>query len=341
MLRHCGVAEAGVSGNVVLASAAAELGYYPAFCGHLASALSAAVDAVDNDGDDACRWQPQTNVRTVFAVTWHAASLARLPDAELAHAWRLADYLMADTSVVRCLQDVAVQRRARTGVARGLLRALPTQRAIRARLAEVMDVVRWHVPEIEPLVRGLRLPRTESLTALWIQCSITARWGHAHQLLALRALGVEWGTSWTANAAYGGQLPLLQRLVELGCPWDDAVVSCAASQGHLALVLWALRAGAPSDDKFWRYVVTLGRRWLPVLQWALDSARLSRGSLGAMIDAAADDPYVVCMAEERAGHTEVWAWYKTLPAIIPHPNASVQHGVCPADDTQPSPHRST
>ena len=49
------------------------------------------------------------NKWTVFCTTWHPGTLARLSDADLAEAWRLADYLYLDESCSSVLQDVAVQ----------------------------------------------------------------------------------------------------------------------------------------------------------------------------------------------------------------------------------------
>jgi hypothetical protein len=58
----------------------------------------------------ASSWFATNDVYTVFAETWHADSLARLSDADLANLWRLADYLMLDEACLKCLEDVVVQR---------------------------------------------------------------------------------------------------------------------------------------------------------------------------------------------------------------------------------------
>src|SRR4051812_25425839 len=92
MMARSGLRETEVTADAALAGAAAGLSMQNPYCHHMASAVVRAVGAAT----DPSREQPQNNAWTVFCDTWHASSLARLSDADLANAWRLAEYLLLD-----------------------------------------------------------------------------------------------------------------------------------------------------------------------------------------------------------------------------------------------------
>jgi hypothetical protein len=117
LLQRSGLAEAGVDGEALLEGAATATSLSVPYCQYLVSVLmEATVAAADPELE-----QPQLNDLTVFCETWHAASLARLSDADLANAWRLAEYLLLDGACFKSLEDVVVQRALRSGTANQLL----------------------------------------------------------------------------------------------------------------------------------------------------------------------------------------------------------------------------
>jgi hypothetical protein len=124
LIQHSGLAEAGATGDALLEGAAAGTTLSLPYCRCLASALLEAVRAASDESLD----QPQFNKLTIFAETWHATTLARLSDADIANLWRLADYLMLDATCFRCLEDVAVQREVRSGVPNRLLSLGPANK---------------------------------------------------------------------------------------------------------------------------------------------------------------------------------------------------------------------
>jgi hypothetical protein len=117
LLQRSGLADAGVDGEALLEGAATATSLRLPYCRYLVSALLDAVAAAADPTAD----QPQLIDYTVFCATWHAASLARLSDADLANAWRLAEYLLLDGACSSCLEDVVVQRALRSGTANQLL----------------------------------------------------------------------------------------------------------------------------------------------------------------------------------------------------------------------------
>ena len=46
-------------------------------------------------------------------------------------------------------------------------------------------------------------------------------------------------------AAAGGQLSILQWLIEIGYPWDEGTCCSAAEGGHLSVLQWATENGCP------------------------------------------------------------------------------------------------
>jgi hypothetical protein len=163
LLLHSGLAEACVTGQALLEGAAVGTSLSLPYCRYLVSTLLEAVVTASDKIID----QPQKNIFTVFAETWHAASLAHLSDADIANAWRLVDYLMLDAACVRCLEDVTVQRQARSGVANQLITA-PIRNVIK-RLSFLTALL--SVPVVTPLAiaRGVDVPDAHRLfeTALW------------------------------------------------------------------------------------------------------------------------------------------------------------------------------
>jgi hypothetical protein len=110
LLQRSSLAEAGVDGEALLEGAATGTSLSVPYCQYLVSVLmEATVTAADPAID-----HPQLNDYTVFCDTWHAASLARLSDADLANAWRLAEYLLLSADCFRCLDEVTAQRRIRS-----------------------------------------------------------------------------------------------------------------------------------------------------------------------------------------------------------------------------------
>src|SRR4051812_943480 len=103
LMGHSGLREAGVVASAALECAASELSLSSPYCRYLASTMSECVAALS----DSTQEQPQSNQFSVFSQTWHASSLARLSDADVANVWRLAEYLLLDADCVACLLDIA------------------------------------------------------------------------------------------------------------------------------------------------------------------------------------------------------------------------------------------
>jgi hypothetical protein len=218
---------------------------------------------------DASLEQPHLNKYTVFSDTWHAASLARLGDADIASLLRLADYLMLDAACGGCLEDVVVQRQARTGVLNRLIAVHNV--TITKRLREISEAQCGLFNPVPHLARGIVVPVNTNATFT------TAKWGHWDLLLQAQAAGVAWDDNVTWGAACGGHLRLLQQLRQAGCPWHSYVVQSACQQGHDGLAIWALEHGAPTFDGWLAKATLCGR--LPVLQWAWSRGRLPTGNI--------------------------------------------------------------
>src|SRR4051812_13529320 len=88
LMGHSGLRDAGVDADAAVEGAAAGLSMSLHYCGYLASMISDAVTAGVGSGH--VHWLPHNNAWSVFCDSWHASSLARLSDADLANAWRLA-----------------------------------------------------------------------------------------------------------------------------------------------------------------------------------------------------------------------------------------------------------
>jgi hypothetical protein len=304
------IADAGNMMDDLLQGAAAALSLTTPYCWYLAAAQSAAAAAAS---DQALR-QPQRNHFTVFAETWHAASLAHLADVDIANAWRLADYLLLDEACLQCLEDVMVQRLLRTDPSRTHLISLLTPFEIPAfsisRSANICrrttavdnDLIRAEYDCRYQVARGIRAPRAQVRDEL----KIAAEWGHwrlmqpgtdAHAEAAPR-----WDFRTTAAAAWAGQLQVLQMLRRHGCDWDPNALDGALVQGHHDVLLWALANGAPRF-RFW----TLGAArcgCLPALQWAHecgDPTMKEEGVLDCLRGLAASN-----------GHQHVVEWLDSL-----------------------------
>jgi hypothetical protein len=319
LLPHSGLAEAGVSSEAMMEGAAAATLLAPPYCEHLVTALSAAVaDAADPTADQP---PPHLNHYTVFACTWHATSLAKLPDADIANCCRLADYLMLDEACLSCLEDVVVQRQARSGVINELLPPGVSADNVYHRSLQLVDaidsdyrLIRWSEDaEREALVRvalGMAVPSASNPASM----AAAVTWGHmAAVLLALTqppegpggvgAVEVKvTGRSACWRAASGGHLPMLKLLRELGFPWGREVVLRATLNGRDDIAIWALEHGAPVHK---RWLVSAAR-WnrLRVLQWADAHSRLPDSDIPAAREAAA-----------RGNHTEVGAWLDEIALL--------------------------
>jgi hypothetical protein len=253
LLQHSGVAEAGVTGDALLEGAAAGTSLSLPYCRYLLTALLEAVTMAADVSFD----QPQHNTYTVFSDTWHAASLARLSDADIANAWRLSDYLMLDAACVGCLEDMILQRQARSGVANQLV-AVPSH-GVSKRLSNIPRELSYLPASERRVHRGIAVPGD-------VEMIFAALWGHWDTLLQAHAAGVAWGVDATAGAAFGGHLRLIQRLRQAGCPWCGAIVEYACRNGHSKLAIWALEHGAPTYESWLSCAAGYG--CVPVLQWA-------------------------------------------------------------------------
>jgi hypothetical protein len=210
--------------------------------------------------------QPQLNQYTVFAETWHAASLAWLSDADVANLWRLADYLMLDAASFHCLEDVAVQRHLRSGVPNRLLcLGASSKDTIAMRVNDVVGPLRYCSHHTDAVARGLSMPTD-------IDDMIEAHWAHWDLLLQARAAGIHWTHSLTATAAWYDHSRLLQRLRQAGCPWNGDVVRNACWSGNENIAIWALDNGAPTYGGWLETATRLGCQ--QVLRWAWEHGRL-------------------------------------------------------------------
>jgi hypothetical protein len=282
LLEYTRLAEAGVTVESLLEGAAAGMRMSAPYCKHLVSVL---LDAVAEEAELPVSELPQLNYFTVFAETWHAASLARLSDADIANAWHLADYLMLDAACVVCLEDVVVQRQARSGVANRLI-AVPSNN-VNKRVAEVMEALSLSCAN-QCVARGIVVPGYKNIDT-------AASWGHWDLLLQARAAGVEWDTYLTHCAACAGHLRMLQQLLEAGCPWSPFVVPSAVDNGNSSLAILALEHGAPTFDDWLSYTARCG--CLPVLQWAWSHGRLPAETIPELRWHALN---------QRHGHVVVW-----------------------------------
>jgi hypothetical protein len=288
MLRHSGLAEAGVAGNEVLEGAAAATSLSLPYCRYLLTAL---LDSVTGT-EDASLDQPQLNMFTVFAETWHAASLARLSDADIANVWRLTDYLMLDAACVGCLEDVSVQRQARSNVANRLITA--SLETVNTRLKAITEALsELPFPQLMyHVARGVSVPADNNRMA-------AAMWGHWDLLQQARAAGAAWNKRTASSAAYGGHLHLLRQLRQAGCPWDTDVVDFATAGRHYKLAVWALENGAPISDDLLPDAARSA--CLPVLQWACANKLLPNDRIPTLRKQA-----------HAAKHRDVVTWLDSL-----------------------------
>jgi hypothetical protein len=287
--KRCSLAsEADVGSDSALESASCQLSLSLPYCQYLMiRMLRAAADAeadvttATTADDISARWQPQHNVYTVFCETWHAASLATLTNADIANAWRLADYLLLDAACCACLADVATQRQLRTGVPNALLSVLHADRVcvrLEAALALLSDSLEYAgrveeskgvVIDTPRVVRGLDVPTTPHLMR------VAARWGHLHLLLLGRAAGLALQIGLVLAAASNGQLRLLRQLQRLGSPWGESAIWFANFSGHSdTAARWLLACGEPVLSTWPLMGFNYGR--LALLQWAWRCGRLPR-----------------------------------------------------------------
>jgi hypothetical protein len=285
------VAEAAITADALLAGAAAGLSLVQPYCNYLVSTLMDAVttaQAADESLD-----QPQLNKYTVFADTWHATSLARLSDADIANGWRLADYLMLDAACFLCLEDVAVQRLLRTGITNPFLSLSPSAMDnVTNRSKEIRRFLGDIGSRHRSLVCGLVLPidRSEMYTM--------AQWGHGDLILQAREAGMQWDCWTIALAASTGHFRVVQRLRQAGCPWDGMVVESACRAKEETFAIWALDNGARTFVDWLDTAAEYG--CLAVLQWAWNHGRLPAGELSTLREVAHSE-----------GHAAIVSW---LPA---------------------------
>jgi hypothetical protein len=193
----------------------------------------------------------------VFTTTWHADSLARLSDADIANAWQLADYLLFEESHFQHLEDVVLQRRARSNMANGLLAAIVGAESRLTKLQSRLDKLHelTYVPASLACIdlddRALTIGVGTNRMGFWekknaselysllarglappvnaFEMEICAAWGQieaANTSLAKgSAVGFPEKDWWTANTARiavdNGQLDMLKWLRSVGCPWGD------------------------------------------------------------------------------------------------------------------------
>jgi hypothetical protein len=187
LLTHCGLAETCVPGDALLEGASAGTSLSLQYCKYLVSALSSAVA----NATDPSLEQPQQCMQSVFVDTWHVASLACLSDADIAHLWRLGDFLLLDAVAFECLEDVIVQRRLRSEVANRLVEHLmlpPARNSLLKRLA----VIKWTMREcadltgyrlsddVAHLIRGLTIPSSSKgleVASMWHHSELVQRVG--------------------------------------------------------------------------------------------------------------------------------------------------------------------
>jgi hypothetical protein len=175
-----------------------------------------------------------------------------------------------DAACFRCLEDVVVQRRARSGVINQLVAVTASPAAADAIQARVTENAEDVVDYSPVYARGLALP-----VGIEDAMIVTATWGHGDLIFQARERGVAWDARVICAAARGGHLRLLQRLRQAGCPWDDDVVPFACTYGYEQVAIWALENGAPVHPTWLNIAATHGR--LHVLQWAFAHGRLLQG----------------------------------------------------------------
>jgi hypothetical protein len=264
---------AGVTGQALLEGASSGTALSLPYCRYLVSALMEAVAGAADESLD----QPQLNYRTVFAETWHAASLALLSDADISNLWRVADYLMLDTVCITCLEDILVQRPSRTNldISCALLGQLSPSAATRIsmRVRRIREQAATHpYAAHRAAVRGIDVPVDS------YEMMMAAAWGHEGLIQMAHAQGVAWGEHITAHAARGGHLRVLQLLRQYGCPWSERTVYVSMRE-HPKIAVWALDNGAPVTPNCTAAAFHYG--CLPVIQWLRDHGHLPDFHIGS------------------------------------------------------------
>jgi hypothetical protein len=291
LLERCGVAEVGIDSEALLEGAAAGTSLSLPYCKYLVSAAATAVTLAADKSLE----QPQRNMLSVFAETWHAVSLARLSDADLSNLWRLADYLMLDARCVRCMEDVAVQRRLRSAVTTQLLPSAGV--GARANMRQTITVSRigsrsW----CSAIARGLAIPKNIN------ELNEAARWGHWELIHQAHATGLKWGAPTLRRAASCGQLGLVKKLRQGGCPWGivSTMLYWACFPDNEAVVIWMLENGLTLSGDLW-LVLAAEQACMPVLQWACAHGLLPAEKKAKLRDAA-----------EKRNQKEAVAWLDGL-----------------------------
>jgi hypothetical protein len=263
LLARSGLSEAGVTAEVALEGAAASAHLVLPYCVYLLSAMSSALSVSVPD------YSSRTGELTVYSSTWHASSLGRLSDADIANLWRLADYLMLDAACFRCVEDVAVQRKARSGVSNLFLNA-DTSTRIGARADRLPEIWLDMGDNYVAVARGLQTPTGSPLDLFF-----AAMWGHHELIMRVRAAECSWDNvdhCFIAGAAYGNNVQLLQKLRETGCRWADTTLFFALRTCTGEAAVWALANGAPTYVSWLSDAARFG--CLPALQWAWANERL-------------------------------------------------------------------
>jgi hypothetical protein len=177
---------------------------------------------------------------------------------------------MLDATCTRCLQDVAVQRQVRTGVANRLLPVMAEPAVCRGMryVTKFLDQSKSYAyfPEI---ARGLSMP-TPASPMYMRRAAIWGHWQLMHEAQHEGATLTD--VMLTHRAAEGGQLRVLQKLRLVDCPWHREAVAIALSGGHYDVAVWAMLNGAPPPLDW--LVGTINHENLRLLRWAYKHGRL-------------------------------------------------------------------
>ncbi len=279
--------------------ASAALRLSGAYCEYLLGGLSTAIEAAA----DPLRDQPHLNVRTVFCDDWHSGTLSRFSDADIANAWRLADYLMLPALAVRCLEDVSVQRTVRSSPGGGRskpkysplppapliperLSLLNEQqlRGVSTRVADIRDVV-YKSSNILSLVSGVAIPVDGA------QFYTSATWGHLSVLQAAHAAGCKGAAIRSAqNApAFNGHKKVWEWLLTHASLHGPAIRH-ACMRGHQQMAIWAV-ARAPKHLLGTLQTATEFNS-LHVLEWARDNGHLTQAMIRHLISLVDRFPWI-------------------------------------------------
>jgi hypothetical protein len=313
--------EAGVTKHAALEGAAAGLSMSPAYCDYLYEnfALGFATASEPAAGQ---LWQPHLNPYTVFAEMWHGDSVGKLSNADLSNACRLGEYLLLDTACYSCLEDVVVQRLARTGVDNQLLTAW-LREAARKRVAWIMNQLPDH-REWRLVCMGVGGVRSYAGQVAGNLLFYAAKWGHVTEI----AEHVDASNARSSDVSYaaigGGQLRVLQLIVKSrqGWPGSEALYYCIR-ECQDGLTAWALEHGAPTYYQYVDDAVMYSN--LPALQWARSQRHLNDADVPRLLElpiisSVSSEWSLIPEAEKARRRQRVMAW---LTSLLPDSAAQV------------------